>query len=77
MNESANSAEPGKFPRDFHKSALNFGWDSLDDDSKLSKRGIKLKKGRAAMMGILGLIVHEKPEEIGMAADLLIIGTLQ
>jgi len=29
------------------------------------------------MMGILGLMVHEKLNEIGMVADLPIIGALQ
>eukprot|EP00636_Phaeomonas_parva_P009522 CAMPEP_0118885434 /NCGR_PEP_ID=MMETSP1163-20130328/23913_1 /TAXON_ID=124430 /ORGANISM="Phaeomonas parva, Strain CCMP2877" /LENGTH=208 /DNA_ID=CAMNT_0006823451 /DNA_START=10 /DNA_END=636 /DNA_ORIENTATION=+ len=33
------------------------GWDAATKDSK---RGIELNNGRAAMMGILGLMVHEK-----------------
>ena len=39
---------------------LIFGWDKLSDETKLKKRGIELNNGRAAMMGILGLMVHEK-----------------
>jgi hypothetical protein len=35
-------------------------WDNLDDATKLKKRAIELNNGRAAMMGILALMVHEK-----------------
>jgi len=66
-----------EFPGDFRNGALDFGWDSLDEETKLSKRAIELNNGRAAMMGILGLMVHEKLNEIGMVADLPIIGALQ
>ena len=77
MKDSANGAAPGDFPGDFRNGALDFGWDNFDEETKLSKRAIELNNGRAAMMGILGLMVHEKLGEIGMAADLPIIGTLQ
>ena len=77
MKDSANGAAPGDFPGDFRNGALDFGWDTFDEETKLSKRAIELNNGRAAMMGILGLMVHEKLGEIGMAADLPIIGTLQ
>ncbi len=50
----------GEFPGDFRNGALDFGWDRFDDDVKLTKRGIELNNGRAAMMGILGLMVHEQ-----------------
>ena len=50
----------GEFPGDFRNGALDFGWDTFDEETKLSKRGIELNNGRAAMMGILGLMVHEK-----------------
>jgi len=76
MKDSANGAEPGDFPGDFRNGALDFGWDTFDEETKLSKRAIELNNGRAAMMGILGLMVHEKLGEIDMAADLPIIGTL-
>ncbi|KAL7526383.1 hypothetical protein ACHAXR_002771 [Thalassiosira sp. AJA248-18] len=48
------------FVGDFRNGALDFGWDNFDEDTKLSKRGIELNNGRAAMMGILGLMVHEQ-----------------
>ena len=66
-----------EFPGDFRNGALDFGWDSLDEETKLSKRAIELNNGRAAMMGILGLMVHEKLNEIDMVADLPLIGALQ
>ena len=40
--------------------ALDFGWDKFDDATKLKKRAVELNNGRAAMMGILGLMVHEQ-----------------
>ena len=36
------------------------GWDTFDEATKLRKRTIELNNGRAAMMGILGLMVHEQ-----------------
>jgi len=50
----------GEFVGDFRNGALDFGWDSFDEETKLSKRAIELNNGRAAMMGILGLMVHEQ-----------------
>jgi hypothetical protein len=60
MKDSANGAEPGEFVGDFRNGAIDFGWDSFDEETKLSKRAIELNNGRAAMMGILGLMVHEQ-----------------
>jgi hypothetical protein len=45
---------------DFRNGAIDFGWDTFDEETKLSKRAIELNNGRAAMMGILGLMVHEE-----------------
>ena len=41
------------------RNGLDFGWDKKSDDWKRSKRTIEINNGRAAMMGILGLMVHE------------------
>merc|ERR1712127_99889 len=38
-----------EFPGDFRNGALDFGWDTFDEETKLSKRGIELNNGRAAM----------------------------
>jgi hypothetical protein len=51
-----NEAE---FPGDYRNGALDFGWDKLSDEAKLNKRAIELNNGRAAMMGIWGLVTHE------------------
>ena len=66
-----------EFVGDFRNGFIDFGWDSLDEETKLTKRAVELNNGRAAMMGILGLMVHEKLNEIGMVADLPIIGALK
>ena len=49
-----------EFVGDFRNGSLDFGWDTFDEETKLSKRAIELNNGRAAMMGILGLMVHEQ-----------------
>jgi hypothetical protein len=48
-----------EFPGDYRNGGLDFGWDSFDDATKKRKRGIELNNGRAAQMGILGLMVHD------------------
>ena len=45
---------------DFRNGFIDFGWDSFDEETKLSKRAIELNQGRAAQMGMLGLMVHDK-----------------
>lgn len=50
----------GDFPGDFRNGAIDFGWDKLDAATKTKKRAIELNQGRAAQMGILGLMVHEQ-----------------
>nr|AAN08830.1 fucoxanthin chlorophyll a/c-binding protein precursor [Cylindrotheca fusiformis] len=50
----------GEFPGDFRNGALDFGWDSFDEETKLQKRAVELNQGRAAQMGMLALMVHDK-----------------
>jgi hypothetical protein len=50
----------GEFIGDFRNGFIDYGWDTFDEDTKLQKRAIELNQGRAAMMGILALMVHEK-----------------
>merc|ERR1712244_198207 len=50
----------GEFVGDFRNGFIDFGWDTFDEETKLFKRGVELNNGRAAMMGILGLMVHEQ-----------------
>ena len=58
MKDVAGTAE---FDGDFRNGwLLDPGWDTFDEDTKLEKRAIELNQGRAAMMGILALMVHEK-----------------
>ena len=49
-----------EFIGDFRNGAIDYGWDTFDDETKLKKRAIELNQGRAAMMGILALMVHEQ-----------------
>eukprot|EP00566_Odontella_aurita_P036837 CAMPEP_0113570330 /NCGR_PEP_ID=MMETSP0015_2-20120614/24906_1 /TAXON_ID=2838 /ORGANISM="Odontella" /LENGTH=206 /DNA_ID=CAMNT_0000473093 /DNA_START=82 /DNA_END=702 /DNA_ORIENTATION=+ /assembly_acc=CAM_ASM_000160 len=55
---SVLNSDVGEFKGDF-TSVFDFGWDNYDEATKLKKRRIELNNGRAAMMGITGLIVHE------------------
>jgi hypothetical protein len=50
----------GEFPGDFRNGFLDFGWDTFDEETKLKKRTLELNQGRAAQMGILGLMMHEQ-----------------
>ena len=49
-----------EFVGDFRNGYIDFGWDQFDEETKLQKRAIELNNGRAAQMGILALMVHEK-----------------
>ena len=50
----------GEFVGDFRNGAIDFGWDSFSEETKLAKRAVELNQGRAAQMGLLALMVHEK-----------------
>jgi hypothetical protein len=50
----------GEFPGDFRNGFIDFGWKTFSEETKLRKRAIELNNGRAAQMGILALMVHEK-----------------
>jgi Chlorophyll A-B binding protein len=50
----------GEFVGDFRNDAFDLGWDSFDEETKLTKRAVELNQGRAAQMGMLALMVHDK-----------------
>ena len=50
----------GEFVGDFRNDTIDYGWDTFDADTKMQKRAIELNQGRAAMMGIPALMVHEQ-----------------
>jgi hypothetical protein len=60
MNQNTLGDSPAEFMGDFRNGALDFGWGKLSDATKMKKRAIELNNGRAAQMGILGIMVHEK-----------------
>jgi Chlorophyll A-B binding protein len=49
-----------EFVGDFRNGFIDFGWDTLSADKKMTKRAVELNNGRAAQMGILALMVHEQ-----------------
>ena len=49
-----------EFPGDLRNGTFKSAWNKFDDENKLKKRAIELNNGRAAMMGILGLMMHEQ-----------------
>ncbi|CAB9502473.1 Fucoxanthin-chlorophyll a-c binding protein [Seminavis robusta] len=57
-----------EFKGDFRNGFIDFGWDKQSAEWKTKKRALELNQGRAAQMGILGLMVHEK---LGNVADIL------
>eukprot|EP00584_Thalassiosira_punctigera_P004831 CAMPEP_0172526446 /NCGR_PEP_ID=MMETSP1067-20121228/1367_1 /TAXON_ID=265564 ORGANISM="Thalassiosira punctigera, Strain Tpunct2005C2" /NCGR_SAMPLE_ID=MMETSP1067 /ASSEMBLY_ACC=CAM_ASM_000444 /LENGTH=193 /DNA_ID=CAMNT_0013309969 /DNA_START=69 /DNA_END=650 /DNA_ORIENTATION=- len=69
--EIANRDQTGgkaEFEGDFRNGFLDFGWDKQTDAWKTNKRKIELNNGRAAQMGILGLMVHDA---LGNVSDIL------
>lgn len=61
LMEIMNGDRTGKaeFPGDYRNGALDFGWDKQSKEWQTKKRRIELNQGRAAMMGITGLMIHE------------------
>jgi hypothetical protein len=49
----------GEFVGDFRNDFIDFGWDTFTPEEQERKRAIELNNGRAAQMGMLGLMVHE------------------
>jgi len=49
----------GESVGDFRNGFLDFGWDTFTPEEQERKLAIELNNGRAAQMGILGLMVHE------------------
>ncbi|CAB9517026.1 Fucoxanthin-chlorophyll a-c binding protein [Seminavis robusta] len=69
--EMANRDQTGgnaEFVGDFRNGYLDFGWDSQTAEWKTKKRTIELNQGRAAQMGVLGLMVHDA---MGNVQDIL------
>ena len=60
-----------EFPGDLRNGTFQGIWDSWSDDTKRRRRAVELNQGRAAMMGILGLMVHEQ-----LGTNMPIIGQL-
>jgi len=60
MNQNSLDESPAEFMGDFRNGAFDFGWDKFSPEAKMRKRAIELNNGRAAQMGILGIMVHEK-----------------
>ena len=50
----------GDFVGDFRNDAFDLGWDTFDAETQTSKRALELNQGRAAQMGLLGLMVHDQ-----------------
>jgi len=49
----------GEFPGDLRNGLFTEGWDMYTDKEKKEKMSKELNNGRAAMMGITGLMAHE------------------
>lgn len=49
----------GETVGDFRNDFIDFGWDTFTPEEKERKQAIELNNGRAAQLGILGMMVHE------------------
>jgi len=56
MRDVTGEAE---FVGDFRNGYIDFGWDTFSPALQAKKRAVELNNGRAAQMGILGLMMHE------------------
>ena len=61
----------GEFVGDYRNGYIDFGWAKKDKEWQTQKREIEINNGRAAMMGILALMVHE-----GLNNDPYVINSL-
>ncbi|CAM9229469.1 unnamed protein product [Chrysoparadoxa australica] len=51
----------GSFPGDYDRNPKpNKFWNSWSEEKQMKKRAVELNNGRAAQMGILGMMVHEQ-----------------
>mmetsp|Transcript_42948 Transcript_42948/g.91312 ORF Transcript_42948/g.91312 Transcript_42948/m.91312 type:complete len:254 (-) Transcript_42948:131-892(-) len=57
--EAPWSGVEAEFVGDYRNGAIDYGWDKFSDEKKLRTRAVELNNGRAAMMGIWGLVTHE------------------
>lgn len=55
----------GEFVGDFRNGFIDFGWDKLNEETKMKKRAIELNNGRAAQMGLTGIVIHEMMGNLG------------
>jgi hypothetical protein len=70
LMEMANRDQTGnaEFDGDFRNGYIDFGWNDQTDAWKMKKRATELNQGRAAQMGLLGLMVHDA---MGNVKDIL------
>ena len=61
LMEMAHQDQTGnaEFKGDFRNGWLDFGWDAKSPEWKKQKRTLELQQGRAAQMGMFGLMVHD------------------